>query len=130
MKSKRRRFTIKTIFFIKFLRKVFRMKLLSTVNFKLNQMPGTKKCALTPLPRALSQNEILTGKAKKKPFPGEGYLSFILCLSKKSIISRTPKSSDEVGHIFSADYRSHYEVMRDSSVATKSGRGFQKGRGW
>jgi len=34
--------------------------------------------------------------------------------------AKTPKSSDEVGHQISADYRSHFEEMRDSSVATKS----------
>jgi len=32
--------------------------------------------------------------------------------------ARTLKMSDEVGHRISADYRRHYEVMRDSSVAT------------
>ncbi len=44
--------------------------------------------------------------------------------------STTPKSFGEAEYIISADYRCHYAVMRDSSVAIKSGRGFQKGRGW
>ena len=44
----------------------------------------------------------------------------ITCHSKRWMTSRSPKSSDEVGHIFSADYRCHYEVMRDSSVATST----------
>jgi hypothetical protein len=42
----------------------------------------------------------------------------------------TPKQFGEAEYQISADYRSHFEEMRDSSVAIKSGRGFQKGRGW
>ena len=44
--------------------------------------------------------------------------------------STTPKTFGEAEYIISADYRNHYGVMCGSSVAIKSGRGFQKGRGW
>jgi len=69
-------------------------------------------------------------KPKIKTFPGEDFLSFILMLQKKMNDRKIAETSDAVGHQISADYRSHFEEMRDSSVATKSGRGFQKGRGW
>ena len=40
--------------------------------------------------------------------------------------STTPKPFGEAEYIISADYRCHYVVMRDSSVAIKSGRGFHR----
>ena len=41
--------------------------------------------ALTPLPRALSQNEAQIGKAnEERLFPGEGFLTIILMLQQKT----------------------------------------------
>ena len=39
------------------------------------------------------------------------------------MIEKELKTSAESGHQISADYRRHFEEMRDSSVATKSVRG-------
>ena len=39
------------------------------------------------------------------------------------------KTFGEAEYNISADYRRHYEVMRDSSVATKSRVGISKGTG-
>ena len=43
--------------------------------------------------------------------------------------ARTPKPFGEAEYNISADYRSHFEEMRDSSVATKSRVGISKGTG-
>jgi len=40
---------------------------------------------------------------------------------------KASKTFGEAEYIISADYRRHFEEMRDSSVATKSVRGLQRG---